>query len=53
MKIINRIFQYLFICGHKNLSFPLGQKKTCLNCGLERKYDWNTQKFIGNWKRYA
>ena len=51
--MLKRIFYYLFVCRHKNLSFPVGNKKTCLDCGMERKYDWERQIFIGKWKRYA
>ncbi len=53
MKILLQIFRYLFVCKHKNIGFPVRNKRVCLDCGLERRYDFENSKFVGNWKRYA
>ncbi len=56
------VFDMLFGCWHKNVSFPITAKKTsnnhshaasvtgtyvvCLKCGKEFPYDWNQMKIL-------
>jgi hypothetical protein len=56
-----KIFDALFGCWHKNMSFPLsarqGQRRSqaatqtgtyvvCLDCGREFAYDWKTMRVV-------
>ena len=56
-----RIFDVLFGCSHKNISFPLTQKRgqrrsqaadqtgtyiVCLDCGREFAYDWKQMRML-------
>lgn len=53
LRKIKKIFMYLFSCKHKNLGWFVKDKKICIDCGMERKFDYKKSKFIGEWKRYA
>ncbi len=58
-----RIFDALFGCWHKRVSFPLSSRKgqrrsdaasltgtyiVCLDCGQEFAYDWKTMRVISS-----
>ncbi len=58
-----RIFDALFGCWHKRVSFPLSSRKgqrrsdaasttgtyiVCLDCGKEFAYDWKTMRVISS-----
>lgn len=56
------LFDVLFGCSHKNLSFPITKRRNqrtsaaaavtgtyvvCLDCGKEFAYDWQQMKIVG------
>lgn len=56
------LFDVLFGCSHKSLSFPITKRRgqrvsaaasvtgtyvVCLNCGKEFAYDWQQMKIVG------
>ena len=58
-----KIFDALFGCWHKNMSFPLSAKSgqrgsqaatqtgtyvVCLDCGREFAYDWKTMQVVSS-----
>jgi hypothetical protein len=63
-----KIFDALFGCWHKNMSFPLsakqGQRRSqaatqtgtyvvCLDCGREFAYDWKTMQVVSSGRAVA
>jgi hypothetical protein len=60
-----KIFDALFGCWHKNMSFPLSSKRgqrrqgaaaqtgtyvVCLDCGREFAYDWKKMQLVGGYE---
>lgn len=59
------LFEFLFGCRHKRLSFPQSQRKgaavkvaqitgtyvVCLDCGKEFPYDWTKMAIVHDGKR--
>lgn len=58
-----KLFDALFGCWHKNMSFPLSAKRgqrrsdaatqtgtyvVCLDCGREFAYDWKTMQVVSH-----
>ena len=48
---MNKLFDLLFGCWHKNYTFPIKSNGLhyicCLDCGKEFDYDWNKMKVKG------
>jgi hypothetical protein len=60
--MIGNVLDMLFVCAHKNYSFPITAKKgstphceaeqvtgtyvVCLDCGKEFPYDWGRMKVV-------
>ena len=48
--MVERLYEILFGCRHRRLSFPLTAKSdrrtyvVCLDCGKEFPYDWTQMK---------
>ena len=47
--MLNKILTLFFECPHPNCSWPMTKNeityRVCLDCGLERKYNWKEMKF--------
>jgi hypothetical protein len=48
------LIELLFGCSHANFSFPMTRRlgggrittRVCLDCGREKRYDWQAMKFV-------
>lgn len=49
MKTIRNFFFKLINCSHKQISKPLDNHVTCINCGLSCKVDKENFRKVGNW----
>jgi hypothetical protein len=49
---MKRLLQFIFGCRHREYGFPITLKdrnltyRVCLECGAERKYDWQRMRFV-------
>jgi hypothetical protein len=48
---MKRLMELLFGCSHERCGWPITIKgvtvRTCLACGLSRKYDWRRMRYVG------
>lgn len=54
--VLSRLAGFLFPCRHRNITLPINERQTCLDCGATRLYFFDTDFahadagiFIGKW----